>query len=283
MEGPVAQLKGAAVMTTNEKLAKRTLFKAVVAPDAGLATAAAEADAAEAEADAAEARADAARARVLALRQRVRASGLDCSDSAADLSAVAATGVIDTGEPSTETDTGEAAQHRDERRRQRLSPRHVRAGLTAATGCVLICALFGTGGYLAWKHRGVVQERQRSAEFTAGARRSVTALTSLDFHTAKQDVQRLLDHSTGEFKREFQTNVDDFTKALEQSKVVTVGTVNAAAVDSMTGNTAVVLVAATSEVTNVQGVKQESRSWRLSVSMIDEGGQIKMARAEFVS
>ena len=55
---------------------------------------------------------------------------------------------------------------------------------------------------------------------------------------------------------------DDFTKVVEQSKVVSQGTVQAAAVelDTMTDNSAVVLVACTSEVTNAAGAKQDPRS-----------------------
>ena len=46
--------------------------------------------------------------------------------------------------------------------------------------------------------------------------------------------------------------------------MITEVTVNAAAVESMTNDTAVVLVSATSRVTNSAGAKQEPRSWRLS-------------------
>jgi Mce-associated membrane protein len=50
----------------------------------------------------------------------------------------------------------------------------------------------------------------------------------------------------------------------------------------MTDETAVVLVSASSRVTNSAGAKQEPRSWRLSVNLKREGGQIKMEKVEFV-
>jgi Mce-associated membrane protein len=50
----------------------------------------------------------------------------------------------------------------------------------------------------------------------------------------------------------------------------------------MTNDTAVVLVSATSRVTNAAGAKQEPRTWRLSVNLQRDGGQIKMAKVEFV-
>ena len=59
-------------------------------------------------------------------------------------------------------------------------------------------------------------------------------------------------------------------------------TVTAAAVQSMTDDSAEVLVAATSRVSNTTGANQQPRSWRLSVSLQREGEQIKMSKVEFV-
>ena len=66
------------------------------------------------------------------------------------------------------------------------------------------------------------------------------------------------------------------------SKAVTETNVTATGVESMTNDTAVVIVAATSRVTNAAGAKQEPRAWRLSVNLARDGGQIKMAKVEFV-
>lgn len=66
------------------------------------------------------------------------------------------------------------------------------------------------------------------------------------------------------------------------SKVITEVTVNSVAVESMTENSAVVLVAASSRVTNSEGANQEPRTWRLSVDLQREGDQIKMSKVEFV-
>jgi Mce-associated membrane protein len=64
--------------------------------------------------------------------------------------------------------------------------------------------------------------------------------------------------------------------------VVTEVNVNAAAVESMSDDSAVVLVSASSRVTNVAGAKQEPRSWRLSVDLKRDGDQLKMSKVEFV-
>lgn len=56
----------------------------------------------------------------------------------------------------------------------------------------------------------------------------------------------------------------------------------ATAVQAMTQDTATVLVAATTKVTNAASKDQQPRSWRWSVDVARDGGQIKLAKVEFV-
>jgi Mce-associated membrane protein len=48
------------------------------------------------------------------------------------------------------------------------------------------------------------------------------------------------------------------------------------------GDFALVLVAATSHITNAAGAKEEPRNWRLKVTVKDDGGQYKMSNVEFI-
>jgi Mce-associated membrane protein len=68
----------------------------------------------------------------------------------------------------------------------------------------------------------------------------------------------------------------------EDSKAVTAGSVNVAALERVDGDRAVVLVAATSEVTNASGARQDPRPFRMSVTVTREGEQCKMSDVEFV-
>lgn len=147
---------------------------------------------------------------------------------------------------------------------------------------LVICALIGTSGYFVWQHHQANERAEKAASFIAGAKKGVVNMTSLDYKKAKDDVQRVIDSSTGEFRDDFQQRAADFTKVVEQSKVVTEGTVNAAAVESMDGRSALVLVSATSRVTNSTGAKEEPRTWRLRVTVTEEDGQYKMSKVEFV-
>jgi len=163
--------------------------------------------------------------------------------------------------------------------------RRPRLSTTAAILAIIVILAASAGSvYMVLEHRDAAHRRQLAAEFAAAARQGVVTLTSLDFNNAKDGVQRILDDSTGSFKDDFAKMAGDFTKVVEQSKVVERGTVQAAAVDldSMTDDSAVVLVASTSEVTNAAGAKQDPRNFRLIVTLARDGDQLKMSKVEFV-
>ncbi|MGV9675898.1 hypothetical protein ACWDSJ_11520 [Nocardia sp. NPDC003482] len=184
-----------------------------------------------------------------------------------------------------ETAGGEAdSEERTRLRRVRARVAAVgwRRGAVVAVAVVLIVVSLGVSGFSVWRHRQAEAEQRRAAEFTAAARQGVVALTSLDFNHAKDDVQRVLDNSTGAFRDDFQGRADDFTKVVQQSQVTTEGKVTATAVESMTDDSAVILVAATSQITNSAGAKQEPRVWRLSVTVTRADDRIKMSKVEFV-
>jgi Mce-associated membrane protein len=244
------------------------------------------AEEAEAEAAEAEATAAAARARARAIRLR-RQAAAEVEAQATDVEAEA-TGVTDVEteadeassetEDSTDGQVDVADEPVREQRRWGLVFKVV--AMTLASLCTIV--LITLSVLMVQKHRHQAAEQQRSAEYTAAARQSVVTLMSLDFNKAKEDVQRIIDNSTGQFKDDFKNHADDFIKVAQDSKVTTEVTVNATGVEQMTNDTAVVLVSATSRVTNAAGAKQEPRTWRLSVGLQRDGGQIKMAKVEFV-
>ncbi|MBX7453728.1 hypothetical protein GR927_37625 [Mycolicibacterium sp. 3033] len=195
---------------------------------------------------------------------------------------VSATGDVDTADTTDEAGSREVSDDADSatpaRRRSWLGWRRV-----AAAVCVMaVIALLSLSGYMIWNHRQAEMREQAYAEYTAAARQAVVSLMSLDFNNAEADVSRIIDNSTGQFREDFEGAAQDFVKIAQESKVVTDVTVTAAAVQSMTDDSAEVLVAATSRVSNTTGANQQPRSWRLSVSLQREAEQIKMSKVEFV-
>ncbi len=217
------------------------------------------AELAEAEAAEAEARAEAARAKAAALRLRGE-------------------------EPDPEELTDELDEDTED---DELEPRGwwVRIGaVTVAVALVVIVAIASlvVTGLMLVSHQKVVAEQQRRAELVTAARDGVVALLSIDYNRAKADVQHVIDLSTGSFRDEFSRGADDFVATAQQSKAVTVGTVKSAALEKDNGDTAVVLVASSSTVTNNSGAQQDPRAWRMSVTVARDGDQYKMSNVEFV-
>jgi Mce-associated membrane protein len=213
-------------------------------------TAFALAEAAEAEAAAVEAQAAAARARAIRLRRQAAA------------------------------DAGSRVPWRWRLRRP--------TGKTMVVGAaiIVICASLALSGYFVWIDRIASQQRQRSAEFVATARQDVMALMSLDFNKTKEDMQRISDNTTGSFRDHFPVVALQLTNGLQRSKVVTTVSVNDVAVQSMTDDSAVVLVAATTQAKSPDDPQpndqQQVQTWHIVLTLLRDKGQPKMSKVEFV-
>ena len=148
---------------------------------------------------------------------------------------------------------------------------------------ILIICFAAVSGCLVWQHREATRREERAARFVAGAKQGIVNMTSFGFNHAGEDVQRVIDSSTGQFRDEFQHHATDFTKVVEQSKLVTEGTVYAAAIESMDAHSASVLVSATSRITGSAGATNEPSAWRMRVKVTDDGGHYKISKVELVS
>ena len=65
-------------------------------------------------------------------------------------------------------------------------------------------------------------------------------------------------------------------------EVMETGSVSAAALEWAKADSGVVLVAASSQVTNSSGARADPQPWRMSVTVTRAGGQVKMSDVEFV-
>jgi Mce-associated membrane protein len=154
--------------------------------------------------------------------------------------------------------------------------------IAISAALLLLCALLFASGFMIKQHHDATAKGELRSQFEAGARQDVVNLMSLNFNSAQSDLQRVIDTTTGQFHDDFQKSTKDFLSVMQQSKVVTTASVSAIAVESMTDDSAVVLVAAVSQVANSASQQPTPRNWRLSVTVNKVGDQIKMSRVEFV-
>lgn len=151
-----------------------------------------------------------------------------------------------------------------------------------AGAAVLIGAGLTLTALMLGKHAEVAADQARDRASIEAARDGVMALLSIDHTRAKEDVQRVLDLSTGRFREDFARDADDFVKTAIDSQAVTKGSVRVAALQSVKEDSGVVLVAASSKVTNASGAKEDTRPWRMRVTVTRDGDIWKMSDVEFV-
>jgi Mce-associated membrane protein len=218
----------------------------------------------------AEARAEAARVRLVQLRQAAK------------------TGDADEGAVSQSIEQRPVKSARKRLRlprrpgRPRWLLRPGRKTITVGIGIVLASASLGASGYMVWLHHVTVHKQQLAAEFAAAARQGVTALLSIDANHVRDDFQRMIDDSTGDFKNQLSAMSGLRAQQAEESKVSSKGTVEAVAVESISDDSAVVLVAAKSDVTNADNTKRPTIALRISVGLMRDGGQPKMSKVDFL-
>ena len=210
----------------------------------------------------AEERAEAARVRAAELRREADASASEQSDA------------ID--------DTDDAAPPRSRRRWPWRLRRPTRKAVGVGTAIVLLCAALAASGYFVWQHRTLVQQRQHAEEFAAAAREEVAALMSIDPAHALENLQHTIEDTTGALKSQLEATSSYMVKNAQDAQITTKATVEDVAVESMTDNSAVVLVVAKSDTINSDKSKRPTVFWRLGVNIDRDGDRLKMSKLDFV-
>jgi Mce-associated membrane protein len=158
----------------------------------------------------------------------------------------------------------------------------VRAGGRAVVlGVVLVAAIGGLVGWLGYLalqgHRVAAQH----AMFVQMAQQGALDLTSIDYAHVDGDVQRVLDSSTGKFHDDFQSRSQPFVAVVKQAQSKSEGTVNGVGLESLSGDSARVLVAVVVKTTSA-GNQSDTRAWRMRIDVQEVDGSAKMSNVEFV-
>jgi len=159
---------------------------------------------------------------------------------------------------------------------------HVR--LAVITGLVLVVALAGLTGWLGYRAYQSHQADEQEKLFLSVGRQGALNLTSIDWQHADADVQRILDSATGTFYDDFQKRAQPFVEVVKQAQSKSVGTVAEAGLEpqSITANSAQVLVAVTVKTSNAGAPEQGPRAWRMRITVQKVGDEAKVANVEFV-
>jgi len=157
---------------------------------------------------------------------------------------------------------------------------HVR--LATIAGLVVVVALAALTGWLGFRAYQSHQADQQRKLFLQVGRQGALNLTTIDWHEADTDVQRILDSATGNFYGDFQKRSAAFIDVVKQAQSKSVGTVSEAGLESASDTDAQVLVAVTVKTSNAGAAEQQPRAWRMRISVQKVGNDAKVSNVEFV-
>ena len=179
------------------------------------------------------------------------------------------------GNPADADEDGERGK-----RRRRLWPPSWPVVAKIVAAIVIVGSLAGSG-VIVWQHHTAAVRRQHAEQFIDAAKQGVVAVTSIDFNAVRDQVQHIIDNSTGAFREDFIARSGQFIQVAQASKAVAKGTVTAAAVESMKTDEAVVLLVGSEQISNAAG-NQQPRSFRFRVTVTRDADQLKVSKLELV-
>ncbi|GAA4811720.1 hypothetical protein GCM10025786_15460 [Nocardioides caeni] len=138
---------------------------------------------------------------------------------------------------------------------------------------VALIALSAIAGAV-WTGLSVRAERaEDKAERTALAtgREAAVAFTSYDHQHLDEDLARVTDMSTGDFREQFTAALGTLTAAIEEAQGVSVGEVTDAGIVRADDASAVVMAAVDATVTNTSTKQPSLRRYRLQITLTRDG------------
>lgn len=155
--------------------------------------------------------------------------------------------------------------------------------LALSIGVVAVLTLGGLCGWLGYRATGAQHAEQLRARLVQVAKQGAVNLTTIDYARAEADVQRILDSATGGFYDDFKARSAPFIEVVKKVRSKSVGTVTEAGLESITGQEGRVLVAVTVKTTSGGTTDEQSRYWRMRLTVVEQGEDVKIAKVDFVA
>ena len=146
-----------------------------------------------------------------------------------------------------------------------------------------LAALLALNAWLGYRDYQIRHDGDRHRQMVEAGSRGAVNLTSIDHERVEDDVTRIVDSSTGEFRDDFDKRRGPFIDAARTAQSKSVGTVTEAALESADGREGRVLVALTVMTSNRGVPETQPKAWRMRVTVVEDGGEFKVAKVEFVA
>lgn len=136
--------------------------------------------------------------------------------------------------------------------------------------------------WLGYRDYQVRHTENRAEEMVQAARQGAISLTTIDHEHVDENVQRILDASTGSFRDDFEQRAQPFADAARKAQSKSVGTVTGAGVESAGRDEGQVLVAMTVMTSNRGVPERLPKAWRMRVTVTATDDGYKVSQVEFV-
>lgn len=154
--------------------------------------------------------------------------------------------------------------------------------LALLIGLTTAAALAALIGFLGIRAHHEQQAADLRALYLHAGRQGAINLTTIDWHHADADVQRILAAATGTFYDDFSQRSQPFVDVVKKVQSVSIGTVTTAGLESSTDTAAQVLVAVRVQTTTNEAPQQSPRAWRMRLNIQKVGDDAKVSNVEFV-
>jgi Mce-associated membrane protein len=156
----------------------------------------------------------------------------------------------------------------------------VRLALTfSGVAIVVLAALVGWHGY---RTLGPHHTEQQRDLFLRVARQGAVDLSTISYTEVDADVHRLLDSSTGTFHDDFQQRSQPYVDLVKHDQSKTEGTITEAALQSLTTDSAQVLLSLAVKTTTAAAPEPQVKHFRLRVDVQQVGAAVKVSNVQFI-
>ena len=177
---------------------------------------------------------------------------------------------------------GDTAEHRDGPAAG-PAPDNPRAAATIIIGVLVAIVAAGIGAIFFIGHRSGVSDADRDQEIMLVTRQVVGSLVTLRHQSADEDLKKITNATTGDFRKQFTDGGGSFATVLQQGAVESTGAAREVAIVTSDDSSATTIAAVTSTVKNSEVPDGQPRVYRMKLSLERHDGRWLVSNVEFVA
>ncbi|WP_375487667.1 Mce protein [uncultured Mycobacterium sp.] len=155
-------------------------------------------------------------------------------------------------------------------------------GLAFVVGAVTVVGLTGLVGWLGYRAYESHQAEKQLEVFMQVGRQSALDLTTIKHNEVEADVQRILDLATGTFHDDLKQRLQPFVDEVRHEQSNIEGAINEAGLQTVTNDSARVLLAVSVRTTTAAVPEPHSNRFRMCIEVQRVGDTVKVSNVEFV-